>query len=120
VSQNARAVLNTQLNRRDKGFGNRTVLQFVAMTEADTHDPIAAVRALADELTKTIGLASALAESGRDIDLAGLDHQIGLLCAKSLDLPPDEGRRVRPRLIALSGSVEALSRALAARAGPSG
>ena len=61
------------------------------------------MRALAEELTKTIDLARALAESGRAIDLTGLDDEVGLLCAKSLDLPPDEGRRVRPRLIALSG-----------------
>jgi hypothetical protein len=81
---------------------------------------IAAVRALADELTNLIGVACALAESGRTIDLAGLDDQVGLLCAKSLDLPPDDGRRVRPRLIALSGSMEALSRILAARLAPSG
>ena len=54
------------------------------------------------------------------IDLTGLERQVGLLCAQSLDLPPDEGRRVRPRLLALSGSMEVLSRALAARAAPSG
>ena len=90
------------------------------MAEPDPHDPIAAVRALATELTKTIGIACALAESGRAIDLTGLDHQVGLLCAKSLDLPPDEGRRVRPRLMVLSGAMEALSRALTAHAVPSG
>jgi hypothetical protein len=90
------------------------------MSEAQSHDPITAVRALAAELMQLIGIAHALAETGRAVDLTGLDRQIGLLCAKSLDLPPDDGRRVRPRLIALSGSMEALSRALAARAGPSG
>ena len=90
------------------------------MSEANQHDPIAAVSALATELTQTIGLACALAEAGRAIDLTGLDHRVGLLCAKSLDLPPDEGRRVRPRLIALSGAMDALSRAMAACAAPSG
>lgn len=78
--------------------------------------PIVAVRALADELTKTIDLARALAESGRTVDLTGFDRDIGLLCAKSLDLPPDDGRRIRPRLIALSGTLEGLSRALAVHA----
>ncbi len=77
-----------------------------------------AVRALAEELTKMIGIAHALVDAGRTIDLAGLDSQVGLLCAKTLDLPPEDGRRARPRLIALSGSVEALSRALLARASP--
>ena len=60
-----------------------------------------------------VGIARALVEAGRAIDLTGLDRQVGLLCAKSLDLPPDDGRRVRPRLIALFGSMEALSRVLA-------
>jgi hypothetical protein len=82
---------------------------------ADPEAPIDAVRALAEELTSIIGVAHALVDAGRAIDLAGLDSQVGLLCAKTLDLPPDDGRRARPRLIALSGSVEALSRALVAR-----
>ena len=47
------------------------------------HDPIAAVHALAAELTNTIDLARALAESGRAIDLTGLDRRVGLLCAIS-------------------------------------
>ncbi|MEJ0016540.1 MAG: hypothetical protein WDN25_08235 [Acetobacteraceae bacterium] len=67
-----------------------------------------------------MAVASALASCGRDVDLTGLDQQVGLLCAKSLDLPPDEGRGMRPRLIALVGSIDGLSRALAARAAPSG
>jgi hypothetical protein len=90
------------------------------MPDAATHDPLAEVRALAAALTHTIGVVRALAESGRAIDLIGLDREVGLLCAQSLDLPPDAGRCVRPQLIALSGAVEALSRVLAARAAPSG
>src|SRR5579871_5435226 len=83
-----------------------------AMPAADSPDPSGAVCALADELTRTVGIARALVESGRVVDLTGLDDHIGLLCAKSLDLGLDEGRRLRPRLIVLSGSIEALSRAL--------
>ena len=86
---------------------------------SDPEAPIVAVRSLVAELMKVVGIAHELVEAGRDIDLAGLDSRVGLLCAKTLDLPPDEGRHVRPRLIALSGSVEALSRALSARAPPS-
>lgn len=84
----------------------------------DTEASVAAVRALSDELTNIVGVARALVESGRNIDLAGLDRQVGLLCAKTLDLPPDEGRRLRPRLIALSATVETLLRAMAARDPP--
>jgi hypothetical protein len=90
------------------------------MTEADTYDSLAAVRSMADELVEMIGMARVLAASGRVVDLTGLDQQIGLLCAKSLDLPPDEGRGLRPSLIVLSGAMEALSRVLAAQAAPSG
>ncbi len=85
----------------------------------DVNAPIDAVRALAEELTKIIEVARTLVDAGRAIDLAGLDSQVGLLCAKTLDLLPDDGHRARPRLITLSGSVEALSRALVARLPPS-
>jgi hypothetical protein len=81
--------------------------------------PTDAVRAYAEQLTKLVDVARALVESNREVDLTGLECDVGLLCAKSLDLPPDEGRRVRPRLIALFGSVEGLSRAFCARGPPS-
>jgi hypothetical protein len=90
------------------------------MTDADSYDPIGAVQAMAEELRQTVDVAGALAASGRVVDLTGFDEQVGLLCAKSLDLPPDEGRRLRPNLIALSGALEALSRLLAAKVAPSG
>ena len=83
-------------------------------------DSLAAVRAMAEELTETIGMARALASCGRVVDLTGLDQQIGLLCAKSLDLEPDDGRGLRPNLIVLSVAMETLSRVLAAQAAPSG
>jgi hypothetical protein len=88
------------------------------MSQPETETPADAVRALAEELTKVVTLAKVFVNSGHKVDLTGLDDQVGLLCAKSLDLPPDEGRRLRPRLIALSGSMEALTRALVAKAAP--
>ena len=87
----------------------------VTVQQTANETPIDAVRALAEELTKMIGIALALVVAGRQIDLTGLDSQIGLLCAKTLDLPPEEGRKVRPRLVALFGSAEELARALAKR-----
>ena len=82
------------------------------MTESLSIQPIEAVCALSDELMNVLNVAKSLLEAGHSIDLTGLNDQVGLLCAKSLDLPPDDGRRVRPRLIVLSASIEALSRAL--------
>ena len=80
-----------------------------------SQSPLDAVRALAEQLTKMVTAAADLLRAGRHVDLAGLDTEVGLLCAKSLDLSPDEGRRVRPWLVGLSGGMEALSQALAAR-----
>jgi hypothetical protein len=87
-----------------------------SIQSSDTTAAIDAVRALSEELTKMVGIARALVEAGRAIDLTGIDGQVGLLCAKSLDLPPDDGRRIRPRLIALFGSMEGLARTIASHA----
>ena len=92
----------------------RETVQQIPCPESET--PMDAVRALANELMRLVGAARALVEAGEEIDLANLDNEVGLLCARMLDLPPDEGRLLRPRLIALSGSVEGLSRAIVARA----
>jgi hypothetical protein len=90
------------------------------MSDCIDRDPAHAVRALAEELTQTVALARALVASGRRIDLTGLDSQIGLLCAKWLDLPLEEGRRLRPWLVTLSAAVDALSRVMSWRPAPSG
>ena len=90
------------------------------MMEARSYDLLASVRAMADELTETVGMARVLASSGRVVDLTGLDQDVGLLCAKSLDLSPDQGRSLRPSLIVLSVAMDTLSRVLAAQAEPSG
>ena len=82
------------------------------MTDSLSIHQIEAVCALADELMNVLNVTKSSLEAGRSIDLTGLNDMVGLLCAKSLDLPPDDGRRVRPRLIVLSASIEALSRAL--------
>ena len=75
----------------------------------------AAVEALADNLIGVLGVARALAMTGRQVDLAGLSASAGLLCAKALDLAPDRGRRLRPKLALLRSDLDALSVALRAR-----
>lgn len=74
-----------------------------------------AVTALADNLMGVVGIARALAGSGREVDLRGLDASAGLLCAKALDLPYDHGRALRPKLVQLRGELDALSAALRAK-----
>jgi hypothetical protein len=77
-----------------------------------TSAPLMELRAFADDVTQTIGVARGLVGAGRHVDLAGLEDQIGLLCAKALDLPPAEGRAIREDLIGMLARVEALSTAL--------
>ena len=80
------------------------------------HEPATAQQALAEQVRRTIAIARALAGSGRPVDLAGLDQAVGLLCAKTLDLPPDEGRLARPALVAILAEVDQLGATLRASA----
>ncbi len=83
---------------------------------APAHDPAAVQRDLAEQVRRTVAIAHALAASGRAVDLAGLDQAVGLLCAKTLDLPPDHGRRARPALAAILAELYQLGAALRAGA----
>lgn len=65
-----------------------------------------------DGATSTLRVARGLLENGRRVDLEGLDRVIGVLCARALDLPPEEGRAIRPRLALLLADLDALSLAL--------
>lgn len=74
--------------------------------------PLLAVQDMAEGLGKLLGLASALAGSGRRVDLAGLDQTIGRFCAQTLDLGP-EAKALRPVLFGLVGQIERLRASLA-------
>jgi hypothetical protein len=69
------------------------------------------IEAMFDRIDGVLMLARALAEMRRPIDLAGLQDAVGRLCAACLDLAPEQGRALRPRLWALLAQVDALSRA---------
>jgi hypothetical protein len=70
--------------------------------------------ALARAAVGTLQVARALAQSRRSIDLTGLDHEIGRLCAASLDLPAAQGRAMRPLLFSVLAELDALSACVAA------
>ncbi len=84
----------------------------LAETPAFPDTPIQRTRAGVAALRRTTALARALADAGRPIDLAGLDGQVGLVCARALDLPPDEGRAMRVELQGLLDEVDALAAAM--------
>jgi hypothetical protein len=70
---------------------------------------------MALSLQGTVRLARALVEDHREVDMAGLESEIGVLCAFVLDLPPDQGRLLLPLLTRLAGAVHALATSLADR-----
>lgn len=68
---------------------------------------------LAAEVRRVAALARAMAISRRRVSLAGLENAVGLLCAKALDLPPDEVGPVRAQLLLLRAELDRLTAALA-------
>jgi hypothetical protein len=72
----------------------------------------AALRERATAVVSTLQIARALIESQRVVDLAGLDQEIGRICAKALDLPPALGHALRADLVHLLEAVDGLSQAL--------
>ena len=69
--------------------------------------------ALADGVSATLRIARGLIEGRRQVDLAGLEAMVGLLCARTLDLAPEQGRALRPRLLLLLAELDGLTKALA-------
>jgi len=73
---------------------------------------VAATRARAQSLLATLRLACTLVEAGRPVDLAGLNDQVGRLCATAMDLPSEQGLSLRDDLITLRAAADALHTAL--------
>jgi hypothetical protein len=79
--------------------------------------PLAAARDLAHAIAGTLRMARGFLAAGRCVDLTGLEELVGLLCAKSLDLPPEQGRQMRVVLIDLRRELDAVSAMLRATQG---
>ena len=84
-------------------------------TATNTETPLDTLRACLEQLSHTLGIAGSLVRAGRDVDLNGLEGEIGFVCARALDLPPEEGRAARPALIGLRAQLEAMTAILSAR-----
>jgi hypothetical protein len=75
--------------------------------------PVQRVVELGSRLARTLGVARALAESGRDLDLRGIVDGVGRLCAQTLDLPPADARGMVVMLREVLAQVDALTEILA-------
>ena len=85
---------------------------FITSAEDEDRKAFESVDQLADAVGRVVMLARALAGQGRAVELAGLDQQVGLLCARALDLPPAHGRALRPRLMGLRAELDGLAATL--------
>lgn len=74
--------------------------------------PVDALRTCADQVSRTLAIARNLVQAGKQVDLTGLDAELGFVCARALDLPPEEGRVARPILMMLRSELEALADAI--------
>ncbi len=78
------------------------------MSKGTTEKALAAI----DSLRGTVTMARVLVQSGREVDLAGLDAEAATLCAQVAKLPNATGQRLRPSLEALVREVEGLAATL--------
>lgn len=74
--------------------------------------PADRVLAAIDSLRGTVTMARVLVQSGRTVDLAGLDGEAATLCQQVAKLPRALGARLRPALEALVRDIEGLAATL--------
>ena len=70
------------------------------------------VNELAARVSRTLGVAQALAENGRRLDLTGFEDGVGILCAQTLDLPTPDARGMLPVLCEVLAKLDRLHAAL--------
>lgn len=81
-------------------------------------DALLAVETWTQGLIQTLRLARAMVDAQRPVALDGLIDQAGFVCAKVMDLPPEQGRQVRGRMVVLLAEVDAVSAAIRRQAPP--
>lgn len=72
-------------------------------------NPTEVVGAAIAAMDGTLAVARALVESGRRIDLGGLEHEAAALVAAIMTLDAEEARRLRPAVEALRDHVDRLT-----------
>jgi hypothetical protein len=75
-------------------------------------DPERELLTLSEQTFRVVAVAQAMVASNRRVDLDGLQHQVGLLCAKALDLPPARTGLARMELRRLATGLDALHTAM--------
>lgn len=74
--------------------------------------PQSRAASMADLLEASLMALREAAAANAPVDLAGMEWEIGRLCAACLDLPAEEGLRLRPRLVRMMAALEELEQAM--------
>ncbi|TQF81291.1 hypothetical protein FK498_05380 [Elioraea sp. Yellowstone] len=78
----------------------------------DETERAATIGMIAETMRSTVTVARALVDAGVRIDLAGLEREIGDLCADAIALPRVLGRELIGPLTSLRDEIAALERTL--------
>ena len=76
------------------------------------HTPDAHAARMAEVIGATLRELRRSVASRTPVDLQGMAWDVGRLCAACLDLPPEQGRALRPRVQAVAADLDALHAAL--------
>ena len=77
-----------------------------------SRSPSDSLQAAIDSLRGTVTMARVLVQSGRAVDLEGLDLEAAEICARVSGLPRARGQRLLPALSALVRDIEGLAATL--------
>ncbi len=84
------------------------LLDHAALGDAPSMPTLATLGSI-ETLRATVAMARALVETGREVELAGLEHEAAALCQAVRALPAHAGRAMRPAMLSLMREVEALA-----------
>lgn len=82
------------------------------MDETDETERAATIGIIAETMRSTMTVARALVDAGIRVDLAGLDREVGDLCADAIALPRVLGRELIGALTCLRDEIAALEQTL--------
>ncbi len=99
-------------------MNERVPSELMAFPTYDGNAALTATLAMADGIGASLATARGLMQSGRNVNLSGLEDLCGRLCARSLDLPPEQGKTLASRLEALWEELDVTSRMLSRKPDP--
>lgn len=85
-----------------------SIMSTRAFSSAPDFDAERALILVSEQTFRMMAVARALVESHRQVDVEGIQEQVGLVCARALDLAPARSRLARAELHRLIQGLDAL------------